>query len=282
MIMKKIIIFGAGPTGKRMYDFYKDICEIVAFTDNNEKLHGTEYNGIPIVAPYILKDAQYDFIVIASVPGYDSIYHQLQEIGVDCNKIKNNFSGATYDRNKIFRQYAEELGQVEGECAELGVFQGNTASIINKVFPNRKLYLFDTFSGFDERDVVAEKNGKYSEAKRGEYKDTSVEMVLGKMKNPDTCVIRKGYFPETTIGLEEKFAFVRMDVDLYKPTKAGLEWFGERMTQGSMMILHDYYTESYGGVRQAVDEYVENHSYIRRVSAGDGLSVILIGFRGEK
>ena len=39
--MKKIIIFGAGPTGKRAYDFYKDYCDIIAFADNNEVLHGT-------------------------------------------------------------------------------------------------------------------------------------------------------------------------------------------------------------------------------------------------
>ena len=34
--MKKIIIFGAGPTGKRAYAFYREFCDVVAYADNNE------------------------------------------------------------------------------------------------------------------------------------------------------------------------------------------------------------------------------------------------------
>ena len=33
----------------------------------------------------------------------------------------------------------------EAAVAELGVFKGKTASCINRNFPDRKLYLFDTF-----------------------------------------------------------------------------------------------------------------------------------------
>ena len=98
------------------------------------------------------------------------------------------------------------------------------------------------------------------------------------MEFPDQCVIKKGYFPETAEGLEETFIFVRLDVDMYKPTKAGLEWFGERMAKGGFLISHDYYTESYGGVAQAIDEYVNEHPALRRIPVGDGLSVMLVGF----
>ena len=34
---------------------------------------------------------------------------------------------------------------IKGECAELGVYKGEFAKKINKVFPEKKLYLFDTF-----------------------------------------------------------------------------------------------------------------------------------------
>ena len=43
-----------------------------------------------------------------------------------------------------------------------GVFRGEFASKINKCFPNSKLYLFDTFEGFDERDVKIELDRKFS------------------------------------------------------------------------------------------------------------------------
>lgn len=276
--MKNIVIFGAGPTGKRAYDFYKEYCNIIAFADNNEKLHGTDAQGVPVISAEQIAERDCDYIVIASVPGYDAIYCQLINAGIAPEKIKRYSSNANKNRENSFYQYAQELKQIPGACAEVGVFQGDTAQIINRAFPERQLYLFDTFSGFDSRDVKTETENGFSAAKEGDYQDTSVERVLQKMDDPGRCIIKKGYFPETAEGLEETFVFVRLDVDMYKPTKAGLEWFGERMSKGGLIISHDYYTRSYGGVAQAIDEYIEQHPQIRRIPAGDGLSVILTGF----
>lgn len=276
--MKKIIIFGAGPTGKRAYEFYQEFCEVAAFADNNTLLQGTFIDGISVISAEQIKDIAYDYIIIASVPGYDSIYHQIVNEGIAKSKIRKFSQGINQNRERVFYQYAKELENISGACAEVGVFQGDTAKIINKAFADRKLYLFDTFSGFDARDVESERQNGFSEAKTGDYHDTSVERVLQKMEFPDQCVIKKGYFPETAEGLEETFVFVRLDVDMYKPTKAGLEWFGERMAKGGFLISHDYYTESYGGVAQAIDEYVNEHPALRRIPVGDGLSVMLVGF----
>lgn len=276
--MKKIIIFGAGPTGKRAYEFYQEFCEVAAFADNNTLLQGTFIDGISVISAEQIKDIAYDYIIIASVPGYDSIYHQIVNEGIAKSKIRKFSQGINQNRERAFYQYAKELENILGACAEVGVFQGDTAKIINKAFADRKLYLFDTFSGFDARDVESERQNGFSEAKTGDYHDTSVERVLQKMEFPDQCVIKKGYFPETAEGLEETFIFVRLDVDMYKPTKAGLEWFGERMAKGGFLISHDYYTESYGGVAQAIDEYVNEHPALRRIPVGDGLSVMLVGF----
>lgn len=276
--MKKIIIFGAGPTGKRAYEFYQEFCEVAAFADNNTLLQGTFIDGISVISAEQIKDIAYDYIIIASVPGYDSIYHQIVNEGIAKSKIRKFSQGINQNRERAFYQYAKELENIPGACAEVGVFQGDTAKIINKAFADRKLYLFDTFSGFDARDVESERQNGFSEAKTGDYHDTSVERVLQKMEFPDQCVIKKGYFPETAEGLEETFVFVRLDVDMYKPTKAGLEWFGERMAKGGFLISHDYYTESYGGVAQAIDEYVNEHPAMRRIPVGDGLSVMLVGF----
>jgi len=51
----------------------------------------------------------------------------------------------------------------------------------------------------------------------------------------------KGYFPDTAKGLEdERFAFVMLDLDLFAPTMAGLEFFYDRMTPGGYLFLHDF------------------------------------------
>ena len=46
------------------------------------------------------------------------------------------------------------------------------------------------------------------------------------------CLFKKGYFPESAHGIDEKFAFVSLDLDLYKPTLEGLRFFYPKMIKG--------------------------------------------------
>lgn len=57
------------------------------------------------------------------------------------------------------RLLAEEIhaAGIPGAVAELGVYQGALAAELNRLFPDRPLYLFDTFIDFPRTDVEAEK-----------------------------------------------------------------------------------------------------------------------------
>ena len=44
---------------------------------------------------------------------------------------------------------------------------------MNRLFPERKLYLFDTFEGFDQRDIDVELDHGFSRAQAGGFNDTS-------------------------------------------------------------------------------------------------------------
>ena len=146
---------------------------------------------------------------------------------------------------------------VAGAIAELGVYRGELAAILNRLFPGRTLYLFDTFEGFSDNDLSDGQEQRHSKAAAGDFKDTSLEMVLSRMADPKRVVFRKGYFPSTTAGLEEIFAFVSLDVDLYKPTLAGLNYFYPRLAKGGSIFIHDYNNRRYQGVRSAVEEFLE-------------------------
>ncbi|MCM1231458.1 MAG: TylF/MycF family methyltransferase [Ruminococcus flavefaciens] len=124
--------------------------------------------------------------------------------------------------------------KVDGAVAECGVWRGDFAKRMSRLFPDRKLYLFDTFNGFDSRDIdEMEEEMSKDFRKKVKLDDTSVELVLSNMAYRNNVVIRKGYFPETAIGLEEeKFAFVSLDTDLYKPIMAGLDFFYPRLAGG--------------------------------------------------
>ncbi|MDR2793572.1 MAG: TylF/MycF family methyltransferase, partial [Treponema sp.] len=94
--------------------------------------------------------------------------------------------------------------KIEGNVAELGVYRGEFAEKINKAFPDKKLYLFDTFEGFNEKDVEIETVLKHSKQQH-DFSKTNEEIVLQKMKFRENCIIRKGYFPETAAGIEDTF-----------------------------------------------------------------------------
>ena len=100
--------------------------------------------------------------------------------------------------------------------------------------------------------------------------DTSVELVLSNMAYRSNAIIRKGYFPETAIGLEdERFAFVSLDTDLYKPIMAGLEFFYPRMTGGGVIFVDDLGHPELPGVRKAVIEFCKKEK-IGYISISDG------------
>jgi O-methyltransferase len=120
--------------------------------------------------------------------------------------------------------------KVDGNLAELGVYKGDFAKRINQLFPDKKLYLFDTFKGFDAKDINTEKQKSFSSGEQ-DFSDTSVELVLSKMKYRDNCIVRKGFFPDSATGIDDKFCFVSIDADLYEPILAGLNFFTRNSNQ---------------------------------------------------
>lgn len=281
-VYMKAIIFGAAGSGERLFDMISEKYEIIAAVDNDESKKGKYLRNIEIFMPYerLMKN-DYDMVVLTSIPGKGSILDQLKKYGISENKIDTSYIDQPLDSRRIF---CENMCQLQKNIsndvcvAEAGVFQGDFAKIINKNYCNKKLYLFDTFEGFNESDIEFEKKGNLSNAKSGDYSSTNEELVIEKMIYPENCIIKKGFFPNTTSEIYDKFCFVNLDMDLYKPTLMGLEWFGDRMVKGGCILIHDYFSETFMGVKEAVDEYLEMHSGLYKLPIGDGISVAIIGY----
>jgi O-methyltransferase len=149
---------------------------------------------------------------------------------------------------------------VHGAVAELGVYRGGFAKYISRLNYDRELYLFDTFTGFSEVDVKLERQMKFSEGDQS-FSNTSVEYVLKQLDKRQKVTVRKGYFPETAVGLEaEEFALVSIDVDLYNPIVSGIKYFWPRTSRGGFIFVHDYNNPLYPGVKKAVNECVDAFS----------------------
>jgi len=176
---------------------------------------------------------------------------------------------------------------IAGAVAELGVFQGEFAALINDVFSDRAFYLFDTFEGFSNTDLVYDVLNDWIDENRianagyvsfDGLKNTSVELVLSKMPHRNRCLAIKGKFPDTVVSIpnEEHFAFVHLDADLYLPMYEGLKFFFPRMSIGGYIMIHDYYDNMVQGTREAVEKFIgENALSIVPVSDSGGSCIIV-------
>jgi O-methyltransferase len=141
-----------------------------------------------------------------------------------------------------------------GEVAELGVYKGKFARYINQYFPNRKLFLFDTFKGFDKKDIEKEKQNSFSDGSQ-DFSNTSIDIVRTNMPYPNQCIFKQGFFPDTAIDVTEQFVFISIDTDLYDPIYNGLVFFYPRLVKGGYIFVHDFNNDAYKGARQAVEKF---------------------------
>ena len=166
-------------------------------------------------------------------------------------RIAGPESDNDYVRLKTLEALCLRLDGVPGAAAELGVYRGGFARWINALLPERTLYLFDTFEGFDPAESAEEGVG-FTEA----HRNTSAEQVLAALPHPERAVIRQGLFPQTAAGLEaERFSLVSLDADLEESTLAGLRFFWPRMSEGGYLLLHDYNNPRLPGVRRALERF---------------------------
>ena len=147
-----------------------------------------------------------------------------------------------------------DLDDVRGDFAELGVYKGNSAKVLSALKGPRHLYLFDTFSGFDRRDLR-----NLDKTHRGDsFSDVSLDDVRS-FVGIDGVSYAAGWFPQSVSAAASnaRYALVHIDCDLYDPAKAALEFFYPRLSPGGLLLIHDYSSGLWPGLTQAVDEFIK-------------------------
>ncbi len=270
--MKKLVIAGAGQMGISVSQLLNETnIKLIAFADNDPaKLSGGD---IPVVSFADAVNMKPDIILIGVLDNdrATSMKKQFESLGYSGKYILLSNIYNTYDmRSGAFRRFIPRLSNIPGAIAELGVYRGDFSLELRRHFPDRPLYLFDTFEGFNEEDVKIEAKKSFSRANPEDFADTSAEYVLSRFADTSGIILKKGYFPDTATGLEnEMFAFVSLDADLYTPTLAGLEFFYPRLSQGGAILLHDYGSMRFSGVFQAVSDFEKKHGHLMLVPLCD-------------
>lgn len=241
-----------------------------------------EIEGMPIMPADLAVALQPDVLVIAATDSEKS--HALEYMAIRAGFLNDivfirDLHEQFSIRCSVLRRLCRRLTGlgVEGNVAELGCYRGDTSWQLNVLMPDRKLYLFDTFEGFDERDVDMERKLGCSDAQTGLYSGTDKEKLMERMPLPGQVVIRKGWFPETAFDIEdETFCLVCMDVCLYQPTLAGLEFFFPRMGRGGVILLSGCSDTRYRGVAKAVEDLETRYGALLMLPVGDLDGTVMI------
>jgi O-methyltransferase len=148
----------------------------------------------------------------------------------------------TVERFECIDKISLEVANLEGDIIECGVWKGGMGIYLSKTFPNKTIWLADSFEGFQPPE-------------QGKYSFSQERHLAGKMAAPlsdfkkvleqyqvnlDHIRILKGFVKETlpTAGIE-KIALLRIDVDAYSATREVLDELYHKVVKGGYIIFDD-------------------------------------------
>ena len=265
--MIRTAIFGAGQAGIMVSKWLPATHELICFIDNDKDKQGFEMQGLPVMALDQAIKLKPDRIWIATLntEAAESIRNQIRSAGFDGSlRYAHEFRNAQDIRIAGLRLLAKEINgrATPGAVAELGVYKGEFASEMSRLFPDKDLYLFDTFEGFCEQDLAKENDAiGHNKPWHPDFSDTTVEHVRAMLPHPEKAHFIVGRFPLSAEQLtgNEKYSFVNIDPDLYEPTIQGLKYFWPRMVRNGIIMIHDYNSMQFPGVRKAVQEFTDEN-----------------------
>lgn len=176
-------------------------------------------------------------------------------------------------------EIARECLALPGDFVEMGCYKGDTSLLLAEIIRNdarltdgrlvekpvekyaKKLWIYDSFEGLPEKRTEDEsalgtdfKGGELFVTKR-EVKERFLRAGL------PVPVIKKKWFAELTgEDLPDRIAFAFLDGDFYESIRDSLLKIDGRMTEGAVVIVHDYNNPALPGVKKAVDEWLVRKS----------------------
>lgn len=186
-------------------------------------------------------------------------------------------SPAPLRRRDRFRRLLQELEPalgLAGSIAECGCFRGLSSYLIctrlrerDARFDGSGFEIYDSFEGLsapqaeDQLAADAEANVRHS-MKAGMFA-FPLEAVQHALREFPGVRYGRGWIPDAFPAEERRYRFVHVDVDLYQPTRASLEYFWPRLVPGGVIVCDDY---NWGGARRAVDEFAAAAGVVPRAT----------------
>jgi O-methyltransferase len=182
----------------------------------------------------------------------------------------------------LTRYYLHAL-KLEGARAECGVFQGTSALLlcraaqsVDAAHSGAGLHLVDSFEGLSapgDQDRFSAQGGSLS-LPQGTFA-AAYEQARAALKPFPGVTFHRGWIPQAFAALPDtRWSFLHIDVDLYEPTYACLEYFYPRLVSGGVIVCDDYGAPLFPGAYRAWNSFCEQAG-VPFVVLDTGQSVLL-------
>jgi len=160
---------------------------------------------------------------------------------------------------RLLKESMAKVAGVSGAFVEFGVYRGASfVYIVEDGFKNMRVVRgFDSFVGMDE---PTEKDaGYYPKGRLDAGGPEKCIEALARVGSPrDAYKLIQGFIPESLSKADfDTIAFAHVDLDQYLPTKLVLEWVWNRLSDGGVILCHDYFKGRRRLAALAIDEFLE-------------------------
>lgn len=183
--------------------------------------------------------------------------------------LSGTASERSFGRFKRLASTLTEMQEVSGEVAECGCYRGLSTFIIasylwmvDEKFDGTGMHAIDSFEGLSKPTLKdygsAEEMERIGEMMVEGAFSAPIDAVKYTLKQYPNIAFYRGWIPEVFAELPEaQYKFVHIDVDLYAPTLASLEYFFPRLCSKGVIVCDDVV---WPGARRAMEEFEDKHN----------------------
>jgi len=153
-----------------------------------------------------------------------------------------------------------KIKDIEGDIVETGVWRGGACIYMAHVFPDRNIWVCDSFKGLPKAEFQEDmEDYEYAEgwysASLDEVKENFIKFNV---PNMNRIFFIEGWFKDTLPIIDiKKIALLRLDGDLYSSTMDALTYLYPKVSDGGAIIFDD---SSVKGAYAAVYDYIKKNS----------------------
>lgn len=204
---------------------------------------------------------------VAGMPFYPLFKECIAETGTGVGSWKV-FRRA--QRAFVLARYIEHAHGLGAPRVECGVFQGFSALLACKVsralspgYDGSDFFLVDSYEGLsdpgDEDKIEVPGSGGGTDriaSHPGRHFAVDLPTVAARFRAFPKVTFAKGWIPPVLTALPDtRWSFVHIDVDLYEPTLACLDYFFDRLVPGGVILNDDFSSPLFPGGGKAWTDF---------------------------